>query len=258
MVKLIYKDKEYRNKNLIVAKRITEYIDTPKGGGVSAQKQLRQLVERYPYYQAARILLLRTLFEAHDPTFGQELRRAALYVPSRRVLYQLIEGKTSKPALDSRVHHRVNETADDDNTQDRTYSLIDNFLSTNVESQPKKSRTRYTVDATTDYMGYLLQLEEDMADEEQPKGIATMSGQPVIDTFLENGKFTIQEHPEEELQKPEIDGSPAAKGEIFTETLARIYIKQGKYDKALEIIQRLSLKYPKKKSLLCRPNTLFG
>lgn len=32
----------------------------------------------------------------------------------------------------------------------------------------------------------------------------------------------------------------------FTETLARIYIKQGRYSKALEIIQRLYLEYPKK------------
>lgn len=28
--------------------------------------------------------------------------------------------------------------------------------------------------------------------------------------------------------------------------MARIYIKQGKYDKAIEIIRRISLKYPKK------------
>ena len=32
----------------------------------------------------------------------------------------------------------------------------------------------------------------------------------------------------------------------FTETLAKIYIKQQRYTKALEIIRRLSLKYPKK------------
>ena len=32
----------------------------------------------------------------------------------------------------------------------------------------------------------------------------------------------------------------------FTETLAHIYIKQGKYSKAIEIIRRLSLNYPKK------------
>ena len=32
----------------------------------------------------------------------------------------------------------------------------------------------------------------------------------------------------------------------FTETLARIYIKQGRYSKALEIIRQLNLQYPKK------------
>ena len=32
----------------------------------------------------------------------------------------------------------------------------------------------------------------------------------------------------------------------FTETLAKIYIRQGKYEKALEIIRRLNLNFPKK------------
>ena len=32
----------------------------------------------------------------------------------------------------------------------------------------------------------------------------------------------------------------------FTETLAKIYVKQRRYDKALEIIKKLSLNYPKK------------
>lgn len=33
---------------------------------------------------------------------------------------------------------------------------------------------------------------------------------------------------------------------LFTETLARIYIKQGRYDKALRIIKTISLNYPEK------------
>ena len=32
----------------------------------------------------------------------------------------------------------------------------------------------------------------------------------------------------------------------FTETLAKIYIKQQRYEKALEIIEKLNLNYPKK------------
>lgn len=42
----------------------------------------------------------------------------------------------------------------------------------------------------------------------------------------------------------------------FTETLAKIYVKQQRYSKALEIIKKLNLKYQKKR-LLCRPNKIL-
>ena len=228
-------------------KRIADYIGNQKGGTQSAQKQLRQLVDRYPYYQAARMLLLRSLYETHDPSFGQELRKAAAYVPSRRVLYQLIEADRLKPQPELKVR-KANEDGMDEG-MDRTYSLIDNFLNTTptAEEQPKSRKSRPTADAATDYVSYMLQIEADAASED---GFTTETpisyGQEILDNFLEQGKITIQEHPDEELQKPQIESENEGENEILTETLARIYIKQGKYDKALEIIQRLSLKYPKK------------
>ena len=77
-----------------------------------------------------------------------------------------------------------------------------------------------------------------------------MKGQELIDNFINNdkGKIELKEIPE---YLPEIDNETEndEKSEeegYFTETLARIYIKQGKYSKALEIIKRLNLNYPKK------------
>lgn len=52
---------------------------------------LRRLVAVYPTYHAARILFLQNLFLLHDPTFDQELRRAALLVPDRRVLFAMTQ-----------------------------------------------------------------------------------------------------------------------------------------------------------------------
>lgn len=77
-----------------------------------------------------------------------------------------------------------------------------------------------------------------------------MKGQSLIDDFINNdkGKIKLKEEPE---YKPDIEES-APEGDkdgnesYFTETLAKIYIKQGRYEKALEIIQRLNLNYPKK------------
>ena len=54
------------------------------------------------------------------------------------------------------------------------------------------------------------------------------------------------ELPQEEHDDSQQDDSDDTDEEYFTETLARIYIKQGRYQKALDIITRLSGKYPHK------------
>ncbi len=79
-----------------------------------------------------------------------------------------------------------------------------------------------------------------------------MKGQDLIDSFINDngGKIQLQDKP---TYKPETEEEEDKQNEqndydegYFTETLAKIYIKQGRYSKALEIIQRLNLNYPKK------------
>ena len=87
--------------------------------------------------------------------------------------------------------------------------------------------------------------EEENAQEQSPQ----LKGQKLIDDFInkDGGKIQLQEKP---TYKPELEEEKKEENEgedgYFTETLAKIYIKQGRYSKALEIIQRLNLNYPKK------------
>ena len=78
-----------------------------------------------------------------------------------------------------------------------------------------------------------------------------MKRQDLIDNFLEQeqGRILLTDSPQQEGQDEREDFNKETENneeEYFTETLARIYIKQGRYQKALDIIERLSTNYPNK------------
>ncbi len=230
--------------------RITELIQHPERMDRDTLYELRSLLALYPYFQTARLLMLQNLYLLHDATFDEELRRASAYITDRRVLFNMIEGrhyeyrpmaKVAKPAPQ-------NESA-----SDRTTALIDNFLDQIPEdskSDAQKTKRKPTpADAAVDYVSYLLEVEPEEP-QKMPGEIPQMFGQDLIDSFIndDKGKFqlndTTEYRPEPRLE-PENNENEVG-NEFFTETLARIYIKQGRYSKALEIIRRLSLENPKK------------
>jgi len=206
----------------------------------------------YPYYQPARILLLQNLFLLHDPTFDDELRRAAVYISDRHILFKLVEDAHYQLIPEQKKAEKQSITINAETTteEDRTTSLIETFLEQIPEeedtTQETEGRRKPTpADATVDYVAYLLESESKQNEDITPQ----LRGQELIDDFIynEGGKITLQD--ETEYEPEENEHNEAAENEdtgYFTETLARIYIKQGRYSKALEIIRRLNLVYPKK------------
>ena len=258
--------------------RITELIKHPERLDRDTLYELRSMLALYPYFQTARLLMLQNLFLLHDPSFDEELRRAAIYITDRRVLFSLIEGAhyqlrkpTQKPAskavskaegrslTSSFIPEQSSPTrslspltsgASSTGANSRTISLIDTFLDSipKEEEQPAAPKRKPTpADAAIDYVAYLLETEDE---DQAPADVPEMPGQNLIDTFIKSDKqkFVLSETPEvaPEVEETAESASEGVEEEYFTETLARIYIKQGRYSKALEIIQRLSLQFPKK------------
>ncbi len=211
---------------------------------------LRSLLALYPYYQTARLLLLQNLYLLHDPTFDEELRRAAIYITDRKVIFNLVE------AAHYQIKHapekaKVNAKKDSEN---RTISLIDTFLESMPEEGKKdedKCRRKPTpADAAVDYVSYLLETESEEEKKAERNAAPQLKGQNLIDNFInnENGKIKLKADVEyvPEGAQAGSEGDKNGDESYFTETLAKIYIKQGRYSKALEIIQQLNLNYPKK------------
>lgn len=217
---------------------LSDYIKHPEKLDKDSLPRLSRLVSDFPYFQAARLIYLKNLYVLHHPDFDKELRRAAYYLPDRVTLFRLIEGENYNLSSQRKRHAKREPVVD--SGEDRTGALIDNFLSGLPQDKPRRPSR---ADASTDYIAYLLQSED------APQSdcvVPPMQHQELIDNFISQGDKRIV-LPQDDSQVQSLPVPEQLPEEnYFTETLAKIYIKQGRYTKALEIIRRLSLKYPKK------------
>ena len=210
--------------------------------------ELRSMVALHPYFQTVRLLMLQNLYLLHDPSFDEELRRSAVYITDRRKLFNMVEAAHYQLQAASQKPQSANLQPQD--TESRTMSLIDSFLDSipaeKEEPEQHAKRRPTPKDATVDYVAYLLESEGTAEVQDAPQ----MQGQDLIDHFLqeEQGRILLNElqYDEQPEESPAVEEEPIAEEEYFTETLARIYIKQGRYQKALDIIKRLSDSYPEK------------
>lgn len=221
---------------------VWDYIRQPEKLDSDSLEYLEQVVSRYPFFAAAQCLYVRNLKNLHHRSFEGALQKAALNVPAREKLFAFLE-----PEQCVLPHEKRTPAQLEGETSSRTDNLIDTFLTENAAGErPVRSRGRL-VDARTDYIGYLLQTEgKDSAAVADSDSVPRMNHQDLIDDFIGQGDKRIVLSQEASEPHPEIEEQSSAEGDCFTETLAKIYIKQGRYEKAVEIIRKLSLKNPKK------------
>ena len=207
--------------------------------------ELRGIVARYPYFQTARLLMLKNMYLLHDPDFGAELRRSVLYVSDRRALCRLIEGYADRVVADE-------PAVIDEPTVDRTVSLIDAFLGTLPEDFGGQA---FVPDTVGDYATRFLMGDSDplpsLGIEDVSQPAPTVDADDSVSRALElmsQKEVSAESVAVDDVAAPIVSLSDEEKLEesYFTETLAKIYIKQRKYSRALEIIRSLYLQFPEK------------
>jgi len=76
--------------------------------------------------------------------------------------------------------------------------------------------------------------------------------QNLIDRFIENSPRILPDTSEFKINEDISKDSIVEKEELFSETLAEIYVNQGYYSRAIFIYKKLSLKFPEKSSYFAR------
>lgn len=243
------------------------YMDDPSLLNERTLGELKEILEEYPYFQTAHLLYARSLMNESNFRFSNQLKTCAVYATDRSVLYQLLHPKSEK-----HLHERSPEVEVKVKGQEPavTFELSDDAPITETylittEEKTDSTREKSSFDLLNfepGEMGYKLEGIE--AENEKPlselakelqrlavrkeNALQNPPREDLIDRFIRENPI-IQPRStalkqRDEMTDPEDEHKDT--DEFITETLARIYLKQGFYQKAIKAFQRLSLKYPEK------------
>jgi tetratricopeptide (TPR) repeat protein len=254
---------------------ITYLLNHPNNIQPHHVKGLEQTLEKFPYFQGARALYLKALYNQESYKYNFELKKTAAFTQDREVLFDFITSdeftiidkdmylkkvqalyeieveyteisfqqklKTDVPPIafgitDDTFREEVTETAE----------RLELGKPIHFEANEKHSFAEWL------QLSSLKKIER--MDTEIPSIDFELAAIPedkkedskflLIDQFLQaNPKITPKK---EDLEIPKSILQPKDTSHFTTETLAKIYLEQKKYDKAIQAYEILILKYPEK------------
>ncbi len=232
----------------------TLFEDTNTSKTLEDFDYVMDLTMRYPFSQPLQMLALKLVGQIKPIDLKEELTNRVVYVNNRANLYNILNVQHLSWA--QKKNDRV--MANDKESASK-FDLIDDFLNqTSQDPFPEQLDDLLPkVDdmLTVDYAQSLL-AEPDFSESKDEEKENTSAADSMIEKFIDLGSKSpesiltpdaARDIIKDENKRAEASSESLIQHEAFlTESLAKIYIKQKKYAKALEIIKKLSLKYPEK------------
>ncbi len=201
---------------------LNRLVAHPEELGAHTLDPIEKLLQAYPYAHTIVFLYLYNLALLKDVRFSSELKKWAALLPNREKLYFLVEMRVP--------YSRFSEEEQTD-----SFSLIDKFLSgLEEEGGVFDSELSFeSIAATGDYFS----IKEGDSFENLHLGNLHLGDNETATTFSAQPFWDKKVNSQVENRQ---DVAAFNTGDsLFTETLAGIYIKQGRYDKAYQMLEAL-------------------
>jgi hypothetical protein len=235
-----------------------QYVRFPELLDDRSLGDIKNILQEYPFFQTASLLHIKNLHNQGSHEFEKTLRLTAISVPNRTRLFYLLDQRALFP-VDNIA--KILSTEETENEEVIDFALLSQ-ATPSIESENGKikkeknysfediilsgiagSGTFFNVDDKVDIDSFKKAFkkgQEIPIEQEKPRHLN------LIDDFIQKQPKIV---PPSENKEPQADISIQSISEnqdLITDTLAKIYIKQGLYEKALLAYEKLSLKYPEK------------
>ena len=262
---------------------VTDYtylINKPHAINGKQTDALEKVLDEFPFFQSARALRLKGLFNQNSFKYNYALKVTAAHTTDRTVLFDFITSDTfvaiQKGLYDKKVLELLDisvvdceEIKSEIRFESKTNPLEQSILTSikgvsEVEEDTKIAVEKLEIGKPLDFSinekhsfqewlqlsriepivrkkENLVSIERLILEEEKNKK------NELIDKFIESSP-KISPIRQEEVSKTYAEQSQTNNSYLMTETLARVYLEQKKYQKAIQAYEILILKYPEKSS----------
>jgi hypothetical protein len=213
--------------------------------------ELKSVIDEFPYFQAARVLYLKGLKNQNSFKYNNELKVTAAYTTDRTVLFDFITSKVFNNTQKEENHPEISAITLEENPSDnliKNIEIVPETVSKPIELSEEKLEIGKPIPFTeseTFSFNQWLQLstktpiirEETATDEAHKK-------KSIIEKFIENNPKIAPLSKDKNLSVLVTQNKQDSS--LMTETLAKVYLEQKKYENAIQAYRILSLKYPEK------------
>jgi hypothetical protein len=239
---------------------------------------LRQIVETYPYFQAARGMELIGLKNANSFKYNAALKKHAAYTSDRSWLFEIItqEAFNSQTKVKKAPQTSLSKETDlakqgAEPTEIPTITQKYTEEDYTEQTSDKKNDSQQVKEANFSSLELGKPLEFNKNDRYSFEEWLQLSAKNSVENKTETSIVKTSDTPKKAAKMAQInafiatnpkmstpltnpeeitikDAQKINKEALMTETLARVYLEQKKYKKALQAYKILSLKYPEKNS----------
>jgi hypothetical protein len=211
-----------------------QHIRNPESIDTDSVRSLTKLCEDYPYCSSLFKLSLKALKKVNSVHYNQTLKLTAALSPNRAMLFEYI------------VHDKANDYIDNLTKKDTDESEL-----LNIGKPLEFDKNEYHSFTEWLKMTQPKPINRSTTSHEKSKikNLNPIEKTDEIVKFINQNRS--KERPKKEFFSPNqmAQESIEENNNLMTETLARVYLEQGYYDKAIAAYEIISLKYPQKSGL---------